>query len=766
MWNQDYGNGKLNVGDLVDPTVTVTVPERRRVAGRCSTVNLTWTATDTQSGVTGVDLELSRSGAGGPYESIATGLSNTGTYSWTVTGPLTSDALLRVTATDGAANVGSDLSNAAFSIASPVITASAGAGGSISPSGPVSVACGGTQAFTITADACFHVADVLVDGVSVGAVSGYTFTNVQANHTIAASFAVDQYTITASAGTGGSIAPSGAVVVSCGADQAFNVTADACYSIADVLVDGVSVGAVSSYTFTNVQADHTISASFSLNSYTITASAGLGGSIAPSGAVVVACGETQAFTITADGCYTIADVLVDGLSVGAVSGYTFTNVQANHTIAASFTLTSYTITASAGAGGSIAPSGAVAVACGADQAFTVTPDACFTISDVLVDGVSVGAVSGYTFTNVQADHTIAASFTLSNYTITASAGTGGSIAPSGPVSVSCGGNQAFTITPDAGYHVLDVLVDGGSVGAVTAYAFTNVQADHTIAASFEVNSYTVTVAVVGQGTVARDPDLTSYPHGTSLSLTATPADGFGFSGWSGDITSTDNPLVVSVTSNLNLTATFVDVVAPTVQLVSPNGGERLVVGAVRTVDWTATDNVEVTGVDLYVSRDNGATYTELVASGLPNSGSYDWVVTGPGTNDADDIMTNFLKVVAHDGPNTASDVSDAGFEIINLAAGISAALPSDFALAPPSPNPAHGPALISYAVPRDANVKLRIVDVQGREVIRLVDGVVPAGRYQVRWNGAGSDGRFLSGVFFVRMESGPRVFTRRLSMAR
>ena len=505
-------------------------------------------------------------------------------------------------------------------------------------------------------------------------------------------------------------------------------------------------------------------ADFALRDPVITASAGPNGSIAPSGPASVTYGTDQSFTITADACAHIADVLVDGASVGAVTGYTFTNVQTDHTIAASFAVDLYTITASAGAGGSIAPSGAVPVACGTDQSFTITADACQSIADVLVDGVSVGAVASYTFTNVQADHTIAASFTQNSYTITASASAGGAIDPSGAVAVLCGADQAFTITPDTGYHVLDVLVDGGSVGAVTAYTFTNVQADHTIAASFEINSYTLIVTVVGNGTVTRSPDLPFYPHGTAVTLEATPGDGWAFAAWSGDITGTANPLTVSMGHDLNLTATFVDVVAPTVQLISPNGGERLVVGAVRTVDWTATDNAELT-VDLFVSRDNGVTF-EPIATGLPNTGSYDWVVTGPGTDDADDAMTNVLTVVARDGTNSSEDVSDAGFEIINLAAGISAALPSDFALAPPSPNPSHGPAMIAYAVPRDANVKLRIVDVQGREVVRLVDGLVPAGRYQVRWNGAGSDGRFLSGVFFVRMESGPRVFTRRLAMVR
>src|SRR5207249_4056901 len=135
-------------------------------------------------------------------------------------------------------------------------------------------------------------------------------------------------TINASAGAGGSISPSGAVSVNCGANQSFSISADPCYSIADVLVDGSSVGAVASYTFTNVMAGHTIAASFSLNTYTIAASAGAGGSISPSGNVSVNCGSNQSFSIAADPCYSIAEVLVDGSSVGAVSSYTFTNVQA------------------------------------------------------------------------------------------------------------------------------------------------------------------------------------------------------------------------------------------------------------------------------------------------------------------------------------------------------------------------------------------------------------------------------------------------------
>ena len=72
----------------------------------------------------------------------------------------------------------------------------------------------------------------------------------------------------------------------------------------------------------------------------------------------------------------------------------------------------------------------------------------------------------------------------SYYTIKATAGTGGAISPSGNVSVRGGRDQTFTITPDQGYAVSDVKIDGESVGAVTSYSFENVRKAHTIAVSF------------------------------------------------------------------------------------------------------------------------------------------------------------------------------------------------------------------------------------------------------------------------------------------
>jgi len=410
---------------------------------------------------------------------------------------------------------------ASFVINAYTITASVGANGSISPSGGVSVIHGSNQGFTITPSTNYHVADVLVDGVSVGQLTSYTFTNVTAPHTITASFAIDTNTITATAGSNGTISPSGAVPVDYNGNQGFTIAPAANYHVADVLVDGASVGAVNSYTFTNVIAPHTITASFAIDTHTITAAAGANGSITPSGGVPVEHGSSQIFTIAPITNYHIADVLVDGVSVGPVPSYTFTNVTAVHTITASFAINTHTITASAGANGLINPSGTVPVAHGSDQGFTITPATNYHVADVLVDGVSVGAVTTHTFTNVTVPHTIAASFAIDTYTITATTGANGSITPNSGVSVNHGSDRSFTITPATNYHVADVLVNGVSVGPVTSYTFTNVTAAHTIAASFTINTYTITASAVGNGSITPSGGI-SVDHGGNQSFTITP----------------------------------------------------------------------------------------------------------------------------------------------------------------------------------------------------------------------------------------------------
>ncbi|OQX07027.1 MAG: hypothetical protein BWK80_50060 [Desulfobacteraceae bacterium IS3] len=385
------------------------------------------------------------------------------------------------------------------------ITATAEGNGNISPSGTVSVYKGDSQSFVMTPDADHKVKDVQVDGVSVGQVTTYTFENVVADHSINVVFEAGvvekEYTITASSGPNGSISPTGAVKVYEGTDATFTMKADADYEVADVEVDGVSVGKNTSYTFKDVKSNHTIRVTFVeiVKVYhTITATADDNGSINPSGEIDVEDGKSSpTFTMNADAGYRVSDVKVDGVSVGAKTTYTFANVKADHDIAVSFEEVPepvvYTITASAGANGSIVPSGKIEVNAGASKSFTMTPADGYVVEDVKVDGASKGALTTYAFTNVSADHKIDVTFKATvtpekKYTITAKAGNNGKISPTGAVSVTAGGSQTFTVTPDANYIVDDVKVDGKSVGPQTTYTFTGVSADHSIEATFKAKA--------------------------------------------------------------------------------------------------------------------------------------------------------------------------------------------------------------------------------------------------------------------------------------
>jgi hypothetical protein len=97
--------------------------------------------------------------------------------------------------------------------------------------------------------------------------------------------------------------------------------------------------------------------------------------------------------------------------VYAGGGFTVIGSTSQSRLAAIGTATTFTIAASAGANGSISPNGAVSVASGASIPFTVIPSSCYVVGDVVVDGLSVGAVTEYTFTAVQSHHTISATFT-------------------------------------------------------------------------------------------------------------------------------------------------------------------------------------------------------------------------------------------------------------------------------------------------------------------------------------------------------------------
>lgn len=404
--------------------------------------------------------------------------------------------------------------HATFKLSEYTITSSAGTGGAVSPLGAIGALFGENKTFEIIPDDGYYISRVLVDGVNNTDAVGsgkYTFLNIVGNHTIQAFFEIRSYTITASAGEEGVITPNGAMTLNYGSTQSYSFYANAGYEISRVLIDGVNnetAVAARTYKFTNIAANHVIHVEYR-QMPAITSSAGEGGAIIPNGVKLVNHGGEQYYTFVANPGYEISRVMIDGTnnaSAVAAGTYTFSNVTTNHIISAEFKLVTYTITASAGAGGTISPSGVQAVTHGGQQSFTITPDAGYEIADVLVDGVSVGRQTSHVFNNVTKGHTISAEFRLKSYTIVAAAGAGGTISPSGTETVAHGTNKAYNITPDTGYEIADVTVDGASIGAQASYTFNNIAGHHIIAATFKM--------AVGLDAVDA-AQLTVYPNPTT-----------------------------------------------------------------------------------------------------------------------------------------------------------------------------------------------------------------------------------------------------------
>lgn len=304
------------------------------------------------------------------------------------------------------------------------ITSSAGSGGSISPLGAGSVTYNTSKTFTISPSVGYAISAVTVDGSPVGAVSTYTFNNVAANHTISASFTPLTYTLTPSAGTGGSISPGTPQVVNYGGNVTFNINPSGGYSIGDVKVDGSSIGVVSSKTFSNVTADHSISATFLPYCGATTLDSGkCDVSSTPSGSTSGTChfGYVGACSFTCNsGSWGVpsSDTCVVGSCANGANNYPTCNTCApGSDYVGGACHAELTITVSAGSGGSISPGTVSNVIYGTNSPnFTITASAGYTLSHVYVDSIDTPSaitspVAGsYQFTNVTGNHTLSATF--------------------------------------------------------------------------------------------------------------------------------------------------------------------------------------------------------------------------------------------------------------------------------------------------------------------------------------------------------------------
>lgn len=405
------------------------------------------------------------------------------------------------------------------------VTATAGEGGTITPAGQTLVKKGTSKTFDIAPAQGYEIVNVNVDGADLGPISYYSFQRVGVDHTISATFQKAQpsgetVTLTTTANEGGTVAPAGQTRYAPGASAEITFTPDPGYQLASVKVNGRTVDVTDgAYTLVMDQS-YAVSAtfekipdvpvvmfqndfedvagdSFPFHGWTVKVqdtsstwkqytyynwknegndskhayiSNDWKGAqdeylISP----VVDLSGTRDGVLTFDfayGEYGIKNktftATVEASTDGGKTWNAIWNFQDSYT---GQQASNYIISGSAEV-----PVPAEYNVDGVQFAFRYVHPNEDTTGQLAIDNVKLMAVE---------DGPVA-----QKYTITATAGEGGSITPAGAVSVKEGASQTFAIAAQEGYAIADVLVDGQSVGAVDSYTFENVTANHTIAALF------------------------------------------------------------------------------------------------------------------------------------------------------------------------------------------------------------------------------------------------------------------------------------------
>lgn len=383
------------------------------------------------------------------------------------------------------------------------ITATAGEGGTITAEGladgKVSVTEGESATFTIAANDGYEVSDVKVDGTSVGKRTSYTFENVTAAHTIEATFAFANYTAAnpfefpTTKGTTKTLEAEHATTITeaCGATEwrcevnseawasngkyinSLNKTSTGADSVAYAY--NAPVAGTYKVTVTYRSGSDTNKLAWSEQDGKITA-----GQVATPNSKVnnVLQAKTVEFNmvVTTAGAGTLVFTAPDGDSP-QTDKFDIELVK----LADEADLTEL----------QTAITNAEAILNAADKD-KYSAAALVELQELVNAGKQLTTESSQADVDAKkAEITAKIADIQTQFTITATAGNGGKIAPTGATNVYKGTSKAFTITPNDGYHVDSLTVDGTAVDVVTEYTFSDVTANHTIAVTFAKDAMTV-----------------------------------------------------------------------------------------------------------------------------------------------------------------------------------------------------------------------------------------------------------------------------------
>lgn len=355
------------------------------------------------------------------------------------------------------------------------------------------------------------------------------------------------------------------------------------------------------------------------------------------------------------------------------------------------------------------------------------------------------------------------------HTITATAGFGGTITPSGVISVDRSSSQFFVIAPSQGYHVSDLVVDDESKGALTLYTFTDIKADHTIKAVFQ--SDYIKGDLNGDGFIKSNDAIIVLSYAANLITLTAQQMIAGDMNDDGVINTKDAILVLRKSAGLIAAPTKYD---SHIKLVLPDiygvAGENISVPlkasnindvmcglvcisydskVLKAINVECSQNITL----LSNVNEDGKVYIAFITNGTMK----------------DNILSNIsFKVISDDA--SAMKITNAEFyriDNLSIIADIKNGLFSSWlkpakenALLQNFPNPFNPSTWIPYQLQRESDIDIAIYTESGKIVREFRLGRKPAGIYlsperALYWDGRDHSGeKVASGVYFYRIQAG------------
>ncbi|QTA83471.1 Listeria-Bacteroides repeat domain-containing protein [Desulfonema limicola] len=293
----------------------------------------------------------------------------------------------------------------------------------------------------------------------------------------------------------------------------------------------------------------------------ILSEAGENGSIEPSGKNITAYGQSQSFTITANENYHISAIQADGEPLPQIDEYPktythdFHNVKDIHTIHAEFLINTYPVTLTPGSNGSLEGGTNQLIEHGENTtAVTAVPD--FGYNFIRWTGDYSGTENPLVITNVTNSIAVTAVFEPAFHTITFVSENGGTLS-GGTTQIIQHGNDCSPVAaiPNQGSSFKGWT--GDYTGTENPLTITNVTSSQTIKAVFIIENYTVKFEPGTGGTITGSTTQTIEYGKDCTKVEAVPASGYDFTGWTGDYTGNENPLIINnISRNMNITANF------------------------------------------------------------------------------------------------------------------------------------------------------------------------------------------------------------------